>query len=113
MKKLPVPENIPLRWELWRGFGKEETIRTSLITLIVLILSVAACIITGKEETKVEAVAAVLITLFLCAGFYGRLDQNQSIYEYLKRWKRFCTEQQVFRYKQKDEVILFVNENKD
>lgn len=108
MKKLPAPENIPLRWELWRGFGKGETIRTAIITLSVLILCVIVCVVTGAENAKVASVAVVLLTLFACAGFFGRLDQNQSIYEYLKRRRRYRAEQQIFRYRQKDEVILFV-----
>lgn len=110
MNKLPVPENIPLRWELWRGFGKGEVIRTAIITLTVLIVCVIACVVTGREEAKVASVAAVIATLFVCAGFFGRLDQNQSIYEYLKRQRRYRAEQQTFRYKQKDEVISFVAE---
>ena len=112
MKKLPVPENIPLRWELYPGFGKEETIRSGIIAAAVLIIGVTVGIVTGNEDAKVATVAAVLLTLFLCAAFFGRIDQSQSIYEYLKRMRRFHAEQQTYRYKQKDEVILFVEQKK-
>ena len=112
MKKLPVPENIPLRWELYPGFGKEETIRSGIIAAIVLVIGVAIGIATGNENAMVATVAAELLTLFLCATFFGRIDQSQSIYEYLKRMRRFHAEQQTYRYKQKDEVILFVEQKK-
>lgn len=110
MTKLPVPENIPLRWELWRGFGGAEAIRTAIITLAVLVVCAFACVITGSEEGKVISVIVVLLTLFICIGFFGRLEQNQSIYEYLQRMRRYHLEQQSFRYRQKDEVILVAAE---
>ncbi len=113
MKKLPVPENIPLRWELYPGFGLGETIRTSVTTGVVLVICLIIGAISGSENAAVVTVAAVIVTLFLCAAFFGRIDQSQSIYEYLNRYKRFNSEQQLFRYKQKDEVILFVQQEKD
>lgn len=113
MKKLPVPENIPLRWELWSGFGMQETIRTGIISVIVFVAAWIIGGVAGSENAAVIAVVAWLFVLFLCAGFFGRLDHNQSVYDYIKRWKRFSTEQQTFRYKKKDEVIIFVKEEAD
>lgn len=106
MAKLPVPENIPLRWELFHGFGKAETVRSAAITGIVLVICVAACIITGSERCKTVSVFAVLFTIFVCVGFFGRIE-NQSIYDYLQKQSRFRSEQQIYKNKQK-EVIVFV-----
>lgn len=111
MAKLPVPENIPLRWELFRGFGKAETARSAAITGIVLVICVAACIITGSERCKTVSVFVVLFTIFVCVGFFGRIE-NQSIYDYLQKQRRFRSEQQIYKNKQK-EVIVFVKPEKE
>lgn len=110
MTKLPVPENIPLRWELWRGFGKDETIRTAIVTVAVLIVCIIVCTVTGSENAQIVSVAVVIVTLAVCVGFFGRLDQSQSIYEYLQRRRRYQKEQQTFKYQEKDEVIVFVSQ---
>ena len=56
-KKLPVPENIPLRWELFRGFGKPELLRTTLITGIVL----AGCVVFCQfSDWKPRIIASVM-----------------------------------------------------
>ena len=113
MKKLPVPENITLRWELIRGLGKEEVRRCGTVFLFVLVACAVFCIISGTQESLVISVIVLIATVFLCVAFFGRLDQNQSIYDYLTRTRRFHSEQQVFLYQQKDEVIYFVPKEKD
>ncbi len=113
MKKLPVPENIPLRWELYPGFGKEETIRTAIVTTTVLVVCLVAKVFAESDNAMLVTVAAVLSTIFFCAAFFGKIDQSQSIYKYWKRYKRYHSEQQLFRYKQKDEVIFFVQQEKN
>lgn len=110
MNKLPVPENIPLRWELWRGFGKPELIRTGIITAIAAAACVVWCMISGSQNSKVISVAVVLAVIFTCIALFSQMEQGLSIYEFFRRQKRFSKEQQVFRYKQKDEVIIFVKE---
>lgn len=114
MNKLPVPENIPLRWELMRGFGKAETVRSALITLTVLIACIVWCVCTGSDRAKVISVIIVLCTMMVCVGFFGRMDNNTSIYSYLLRAKRYRQEQQNFKYVLRNEVITYVqNENQD
>lgn len=104
MNKLPVPENIPLRWELFRGFGKQEIARTCVVTVAVALVCVVACLLTGSENTQIISVVAVMLTLTGCIGVFGRIDQGQSIYEQIQKMHRFGTDQQLFRYVQKDEV---------
>ena len=108
MKKLPVPENIPLRWELFRGFGKEETIKSSIIISIVLAICIAVCVLTSNESAKVISVFVVLFTMFICAGFFGRIER-QSISGYLKNRRKFKLQQQLYKFKPK-EAITFVKD---
>ena len=110
MNKLPVPENIPLRWELWRGFGKPELIRTGIVAAITTAACVVWCLISGSQTSMVISVVIVLAVLFLCVAVFGQMEQGLSIYEFLQRQKRFSKEQQTFRYKQKAEVIVFAPE---
>ena len=110
MNKLPVPENIPLRWELWRGFGKPELIRTGIVAAIATAVCVVWCVISGSQNSKVISVVIVLAVIFACIAVFSQMEQGLSIYAFFQRQKRFAKEQQLFRYKQKAEVIVFVPE---
>lgn len=109
MKKLPVPENIPLRSELWRGFGWPEA-RRSLLLLSPSFIVLIVCLILGSRTWMILAMLLVILTSFFCVFFFTRMEQNQSVYEFLIRKQRFRTEQQTFLYKEKDEVIYYVPE---
>ena len=110
MNKLPVPENIPLRWELWRGFGKTELIRTGIVAAIAAAVCMIWCLISGSQTSMVISVVIVLAVLFVCSALFSQMEQGLSIYEFFQRQKRFAKEQQTFRYKKKAEVILFAPE---
>ena len=113
MNKLPVPENIPLRWELWRGFGTPELLRSVVVCLIVTVPLLLFCFANAfSQQSLIVLVLTLMLTIFLCISFFARLDQNRSIYEYLRQTRRFQSEQQRFPYKQTDEVIYFVTEEK-
>ena len=113
MNKLPVPENIPMRWELWRGFGKAELARTGAVTLPVLGLCALRCAAGGTQLSAAVSVVLVMLVLLACVGFFGRMDQGQSIYEFLRRGRRFRREQQTFFYRRGEEVTAFVREEAD
>ena len=105
MSKLPIPENIPLRWELFRGFGKTETVKTALIAAVVAAVCITASVFTGSRAAPTLSVFAVLFTLFLCVGFFTRIE-GQSISGYLQKQRRYHTQQQSFRFKAKEVVVL-------
>lgn len=105
MKKLPVPEKISLRKEYWRGFGNQEAVRSARVLAVVLSITAAVCLLGAVEEPAMVLGFVGIITAFLCANFFGRMDQNQSMYEYLVRLRRFHTEQQTFRYEHEREVL--------
>lgn len=113
MKKLTVPENIALRWELFRGFGKPELIRTILITSLVLLCSILFCLLSTWSFKIIAATMAVIFTLFICVNFFIRMDNNQSIYNFLKRGRRYRSEQQAFYYKREERIHYAAQERKD
>ncbi|MET0017996.1 hypothetical protein [Oscillibacter sp.] len=112
MKKLPVPENISLRWELFRGFGMPELIRTTIITGIVLAGSILFCLFSTWPGKPMAATLAVILTIFICVNFYIKMDNNQSIYTFLKRGQRYHKEQQTFWYKREERIQYVSSESK-
>lgn len=105
MQRLQVPENIPLRWELWRGFGKPELWRSAVIAGIITALCVVFCLCSSWPPRQIAAVITVIFSLFFCAGFFSKMDNNQSIYDFLVRGKRYHTQQQIYLYKREKEGI--------
>ena len=110
MQKLLVPENIPLRSEIWRGFGWPEA-RRSLVLLSPSLIILTLCLIFSTRTGMIVAMLLVILTAFFCVFFFTPMEQNQSAYEFLIRKQRFQREQQLFLYKEKDEVIYHIPEN--
>lgn len=110
MQKLQVPENIPLRWEIVRGFGRPELLASSGITAVVLALAVLYCLVSGRASDRLAATAAVVFTFAFCVGLFRKIENNQSIFDYLVRRVRFQKEQQVFLYRREKDVIRLVEE---
>jgi len=105
MKKLTVPENIPLHWELFRGFGTPELIRTAMITGFVLAGSILFCVVSTWEFKLMASTLAVIFTMFICVNLFIKMDNNnQSIYNFLKRGQRYRREQQTFWYKREERI---------
>ena len=113
MKKLTVPENIALHWELFRGFGMPELTRTAIITGIVLFGSILFYIFSTWAFRLAAAMLAVLLTMLICVNVFVRMDNNQSIYNFLKRGRRYRREQQTFYYKREERIHYAAQERKD
>ncbi len=109
-KTLQVPENISLRWEAWHGVGGPELAKSSLITAIVIAIVIVLAI--AKVISVFIAVAAVIITFFVCVSAMSKLDNNQSIVDYVKKAVSFGREQQSFKYKNTagEEIIPYEKE---
>lgn len=101
MEKLSVPENITLRWELWRGVGKKELAAIVAVSFFALIVAIIYCAMSAAESDKLMATFAVVLVIAFACGFFTKMDNNESIYEYFCRQARFKREQQVFRWKRK------------
>lgn len=108
--KLQVPENISLEWEAWRGFGRAALIPTVLITGAALALAVLYCMVSVSESKMMTAVLIVGLTFAFCAGFFSKLENNQSMFDFLLRQARYKKEQQVFLYHKGKEAVCFVEE---
>lgn len=113
MKKLPVPENIPLHWELFRGFGTPELIRTSIISGVVLAGSILFCLTSTWPPKLIAAPLAVILTIFICVEIFVKMDNNQSIYTFLKRGQRYHREQQTFWYKREERIRYVAPESEN
>lgn len=115
MKKLQVPENISLRWELWKGFGKAELIPSAIITAFSILIAILIYRIHPAPGMELFIVIGVIFVMAFCVGLFGKLENNQSIYDYLKRQFRYSKEQQAFWYckSKEEEVCAFVEENEE
>jgi fatty acid desaturase len=107
-KKLPVPENVTLRWELWRGMGKAELFVSVSITAVAVVLAFIFCLTSSWSFALMTSIIGVLCTFGFCVGLFTKMDNNQSPYDYLKQQAMFRKEQQVFWYVKKDEAITIV-----
>lgn len=108
MEKLQVPENITLRWEAWRGVGRKELVAILAITFFALFVSVVYCFISQSEADKLMAVFTVIMTFAASCGLFGKLENNQSIYDFFRRQARYKREQQTFRWQRKKETEVYL-----
>lgn len=108
--KLQVPENITLQWEAWRGFGLSALIPTAIITAIAIALAILFCVLVPKESSNMTAVLAVGLTFGFCTGLFSKLENNQSLFDFILRQGRYKREQQVFLYKKEKEAVCFAEE---
>lgn len=110
MKSLQVPENISLRWEAWRGFGGPELIKSTVITGVALAVSIV--LVKSKLIPLIAAVGIVIFAFAICVSLFSKIENNQSIVDYILKAARFKKEQQFFIYKKtnEEEVTLYGEE---
>lgn len=106
-KKLSVPENIPLRWEAWRGFGAPELAASLAVTGVSLVAAIVYRVVSGEDFSPIIAVSIVGFTFALCVGLFSKLDNNQSIFDFVIRQLEYKKNQQEFLYKKGKEVVRF------
>lgn len=107
MKTLQVPENISLRWEAWRGFGGPELTKSAIISGIAL--AVAIILVKAKLIPLIAAVGIVIFSFAICVSVLSKLENNQSIVDYISKAARFKKEQQIFQYIKKNEGEVTYN----
>lgn len=112
MKKLQVPDNISLRKEIIRGIGGAELLAMLAVTGVVLAGGVVFCVVSTSEKDSVFATVAVVFALAASMGFFAKMDNGQSICDYLRRQANYVKEQQRFLYKRK-EALEYVSEEQD
>lgn len=107
-KKLPVPENVTLRWELWPGIGIKELIMIGIATGIASAIAVLFCRFSSWKLANLAAVVGVVTAAGFCAGLFTKMDNNLSAFDYVKNRIAYSREQQTFWYCKKEEVIKCV-----
>lgn len=115
MEKLQVPENITLRPEVWRGVGRAELVAILAVTFVALLAAVTFCFISPMDMDKLIAAFMVILAFSFGCGLFSKLDNNQSIYDFLRRQARFRKEQQIFHWQRgkETEVYLLANEKSE
>lgn len=103
MKKLEIPENIPLHWELFRGFGAAELCRTAIVSVPVLLGAWLYTQLSSSPMRILTAIAVVLGGITMTAGLFMKQTYNLSIYDYLRYAIAFQRSQ-----KQYDNIALEV-----
>ena len=111
MIKVQVPMNITLRWELWRGFGKKDLIKSLAITGLAGVVALIFCFFSTWEAKGIVAMVSVLFVFVFCTGLFSRMDNNQSIYEFYRRKRDFMKNQQRFYYKKEKEIIEYAKKD--
>lgn len=104
MKKLQVPENISLRQEFWQGFGTKE-MTASVIATVISIFPAVALVQTGVLAVFF-GVGLVMLVFAVCVSLLSKLENNQSIVDYLNRQAKYQREQQNFRYVREQEAYF-------
>lgn len=93
---LEIPENIPLRWELFRGFGPMELLRSAVVMAVVLAGAAAYCALSDSPVKVLTCVAVVLFFGAGCGGLFAKQSFGLSMYEYLKYAVQFGRTQKQY-----------------
>lgn len=84
IQKLEVPENIPLRWELFRGFGLPELLRSAVIVALALAGALLYAHLSSSPFRMLTAIVIVLAAAIMAAGLFSRQANNLSMYDYIR-----------------------------
>ena len=95
-QKLSIPENIPLQWELLRGFGVKELLRSAVVMAVVLVGVVLYCTISDSPIKMLTAVAVVLFFGLSCGGLFTKQSYGLSMYDYVKYAIQFGRSQKQY-----------------
>lgn len=79
MKKLIVPSNMALQWELFPGFGKKELVRTGIVCLAGSALLYAGVLI--QLFNTLIAIGLFLVLLTISIQLFARTVFNTSMFD--------------------------------
>ena len=103
--KLTIPENIPLRWELFRGIGVAELLRAVAIMAVVMGGVGVYCLVSTAPMRVLTAVVIVLLAAAVCGGVFAKQQHNLSMYDYIRLSIRFGHTQK--RYVSQPEELYY------
>lgn len=93
---LEIPENIPLRWELFRGFGFSELCKAGVV---VIPACLGAWLYTRLSDSPMRILTAIVIVLagaIIAAGLFVKQNNNLSMYDYVKYAVQFAKSQKQY-----------------
>lgn len=105
VEPLEIPENIPLRWELFRGFGFSELWKAGLIVLPV---GLGAWIYTQLSHSPLRILTAIAIVIagaIVATGLFVKQSNNLSMYDYVKYALQFSRSQKQYDNIKAEEYI--------
>lgn len=105
VEPLEIPENIPLRWELFRGFGFSELCRASLIVIPV---GLGAWLYTQLSDSPLRVLTAIAIVIagaIVATGLFVKQSNNLSMYDYVKYAVQFGKSQKQYDNIKLEEAI--------
>lgn len=111
MKKLIVPSNMALQWELFSGFGKKELVRTGIVCLAGSALLYAGVLI--QLFNTLIAIGLFLVLLTISIQLFARTVFNTSMFDQICMTLRQGEKGQTKFYYHREEVQLFVCEEDD
>ena len=84
IQKLEIPENIPLRWELFRGFGLPELLRSLVIVALGGLVALLYCSLSSSPFRMLTVVVILLAAAIIAAGLFAKQANNLSMYDYIR-----------------------------
>lgn len=107
--RLEIPENIPLRWELWRGFGWAELGKSALI---VGAACAAMWLYIHCSDSPLRILTAIVVVVasgIIASGLFTRQNTHLSMYDYIKYAVQFQRTQHRY-HDIKIEEVVFIEE---
>lgn len=102
---LEIPENIPLRWEMFRGFGFSELCKAAAI---VLPACLGAWLYTRLSDSPMRILTAIVIVLasaIIAVGLFVKQNNNLSMYDYVKYAVQFSKSQKQYDNIRQEEFV--------
>ncbi len=110
MRRLSIPENIPLRWELWRGFGLPELIRS----LILIGMASLGCWVYMQLSTSplriLTSIMIVIAAGIIASGLFTKQNTRLSMYDYIKYAVQFRRTQHRYNDIKIEEAVMIEEE---
>jgi len=93
---LYIPLGLKTKTEIFEGFGKEELVKSIIVTLVAGVIDTIIYILT-KNTTF--AVVFILCSISAAVMMFTKDITNISAYDQMKFMIKFAKSQKVYRYK--------------
>ena len=108
---LEIPENIPLQWELFRGFGWSELLKSGVIVAIAALLAYVYTLLSSSPFRILTAIFILFAAGIIAVGLFVQQSNRLSIYDYIKYAVQFGRTQKQYDDIRIEEVITYDEED--